>query len=315
MTGRLNFVLQFRDAQVAEDVRKKAELGWLEQEFTMYGTAYLQDGEMCYKVSADAGKIYAFIEASTRRQIFCSNVLTHTRTCAVPIGQQEDTALAVKKETACRLRQTYPPELFILLQKLAEQIRTDDAYPYLCAQRDALEGVFDERRLKSFEDLTAHCYSAQKLSPAHYQALAAWIEREKQGLLDDFVSKDRFSKTFYGLAYAAPTGFRYLHDSLPEYICQRQAALEEKGTFTSPIFAQTLYYNYTYDLAACRQDYDALLKATLSPQRLTQQMAILRPAEHPTIQDTIDPHLLQNLSPQAQATLARHLGRWGVTLG
>ncbi len=313
MTGRLNFVLQFRDAQVAEDVRKKAELGWFEQEFTMYGTAYLNDGEMCYKISADAGKIYAFIEASSRQQIFCSNVLTHTRTLAVPIGEKEETALAVKKETACLLRRAYPPEFFRLLAQLAEDIRTDAAYPWLCAQRETLEGIFDERRLAHFQDLVQHCYSAQKLSPAHCRELLDWVHQQYLCMLDDFVSKDRFEKSFYGIAYASGSGFRYLHDSLPEYICQRQAALEEKGVFVSPVFAQTLWYNYTYDLAACRQDYDALLKATLSPDMLKQLQIILRGPQYTPRPSFI--RTLQDMGPQAQDAFNRHLGRWGVTLG
>ena len=48
MTGNLNMMMKFRDLQVAEDVGKKAELGWFDVEFTMYGCAYLNDGKMYY---------------------------------------------------------------------------------------------------------------------------------------------------------------------------------------------------------------------------------------------------------------------------
>ena len=43
-------VLKFRDEQVAEDVAKKAMLGWFDVEFIMYGCAYLdpKTDKMCY---------------------------------------------------------------------------------------------------------------------------------------------------------------------------------------------------------------------------------------------------------------------------
>ncbi len=311
MTGRLNFVLQFRDAQVAADVRKKAELGWFDMEFTMYGTAYLDGGEMCYKVSSNASKIYSFIEEAAHRQLFCSNVATLSRTCAVPMGMKDDMALTIKKELACQLRQDYPQELFLLLGELAAEIRTDTAYPWLASKQKALEGVFDDRALKHFQTLVQYCYSCQKLSEAHYQSLMAWIRREYQCMLDSFIAKDLFEKHFYGFAYAHTTGYRYLQDSLPEYICQRKFALEEQGIFTSPILAETLWYNYTYTLADCRRDYDNLLKTYLPEPDLKHLHAILNTVAQRTPAAAYQ-RALQDLSPQAQATFNRHLGRWGL---
>ena len=311
MTGRLNFVLQFRDAQVAEDVRKKAELGWFDMEFTMYGTAYLDGGELCYKVSSDAGKIYSFIEQASRKQLFCSNVLTLTRTCAVPMGMKDDMALTVKKELACQLRKAYPQELFLLLGELAAEIRSDAAYPWLMTKREALEGVFDDRRLRHFQTLLQYCYSCQKLSEAHYQSLMAWVRREYQCMLDGFVSKDLFEKHFYGFAYASGSSYRYLQDSLPEYIYQRKFALEEQGIFTSPVLSETLWYNYTYSLADCRRDYEKLLKTALNEPDLQSLNAIMSSAAELTLAGAYH-RALEDMGEIAAATFNRHLGRWGL---
>ncbi len=311
MTGRLNFVLQFRDAQVAEDVRKKAELGWFDMEFTMYGTAYHDGAEMCYKISSDAGQIYSFIEQASHQQIFCSNVLTLTKTCAVPMGMKDEMALSLKKELACRLRSAYPQELFLLLRELAAEIRTDAAYPYLMAKREALEGVFDDRQLRYFQDLIQYSYSCQKLSEAHYQSLMAWVRREYQCMLDSFVSKDIFEKHFYGFAYTSGNGYRYLQDSLPEYIYQRKFALEEQGIFTSPVLAETLWYNYTYSLADCRRDHEKLLKQALNQSDLQRLNAILDSAADLVLSDAYH-HALQGMGEKAVSTFNRHLGHWGL---
>ena len=62
MTGDLNILMQVRNkkvskdmnVRVAEEVGEKAELGYFDTEFTMYGCAFLnpQDGKMYYKVSS-----------------------------------------------------------------------------------------------------------------------------------------------------------------------------------------------------------------------------------------------------------------------
>ena len=74
MTAKLEINEMFRDLRVAETVGQKLEMGWQEIEFTVYGTAYLKDGEMNYKISSEAGKIYQFIENALTEDIYCSNI-------------------------------------------------------------------------------------------------------------------------------------------------------------------------------------------------------------------------------------------------
>lgn len=62
MTVDLDMMLDLRDLQVALDVQRRAEMGWFDVEFTMYGCAYYQNGERYYRVSTHDEKIYNFIE-------------------------------------------------------------------------------------------------------------------------------------------------------------------------------------------------------------------------------------------------------------
>ena len=71
MTVDLNMMLDLRDLQVAMDVAKRAELGWFDVEFTMYGTCFSQDGQRYFRVSAQADKIYDWIETAGSRA-FCA---------------------------------------------------------------------------------------------------------------------------------------------------------------------------------------------------------------------------------------------------
>ena len=112
MTGNLMMMMKFRDLQVAEDVGKKAELGWFDVEFTMYGCAYLDrtDDRMRYKISSKEEDIYDFIELAARDDIFPSKIETLTLKCPVPMGTKDLIANDVKKELAKELRKKYQKE-------------------------------------------------------------------------------------------------------------------------------------------------------------------------------------------------------------
>ena len=88
MTGNLNMMMKFRDIQVAEDIGKKAALGYFDVEFTMYGCAYW-DGERKYKISPNKEDIYRFIEEANLKEIYPSNVMQYTERCPVPSGMKE----------------------------------------------------------------------------------------------------------------------------------------------------------------------------------------------------------------------------------
>ena len=83
MTAKLEINEMFRDLRVAETVGQKLEMGWLEIEFTVYGTTYLKDGEMNYKISSEAGKIYQFMENALTEDVYCSNIQEFTHMCHV----------------------------------------------------------------------------------------------------------------------------------------------------------------------------------------------------------------------------------------
>ena len=153
MTAKLEINEMFRDLRVAETVGQKLEMGWLEIEFTVYGTTYLKDGEMNYKISSEAGKIYQFMENALTEDVYCSNIQEFTHMCHVPIGMNEDVLMEVKKILAAKMYKDYPKELFVLLDKIAEHIQNDDAYPLLLEEKDKVEGTFDEHMLKDFRVL------------------------------------------------------------------------------------------------------------------------------------------------------------------
>ena len=312
MTAKLEINEMFRDLRVAETVGQKLELGWLEIEFTVYGTSYLRNGEMHYKISTDAGKIYQFIENALTDDIYCSNIQTFTHMCHVPIGMNEDVLMEIKKMLAAKMYKAYPKELFVLLNKIAKQIQNDDAYPLLLEEKDKVESIFDEHKLKDFRVLINHCYSLQRLSKEHYKELLAWLDIEEACMQDSFVTKDIFEKTFYGIAYPFGDHYKYIDDSVLEYTYRKKYELEKEGIWTSPIFAGTLWHNYQYTFKDCRKTYNNMFKTTVNKELLKKLGNLF---EKPLV--IRSEKILQEakqLSLEATETLERYLKKWNITM-
>lgn len=311
MTAKLEINEMFRDLRVAETVGQKLEMGWLEIEFTVYGTTYLKNGEMHYKISSEAGKIYQFMENVLTEDIYCSNIQTFTHMCHVPIGMNEDVLMEVKKILAAKMYKAYPKELFVLLDKIAKHIQNDDAYPLLLEEKDKVESTFDEHKLKDFRVLIKHCYSLRRLSKEHYRELLDWLDKEEECMQDSFITKDIFEKSFYGIAYPLGDTYKYMDDSVLEYTYRKKYELEKDGIWTSPIFAETLWHNYQYTFKDCRKTYDTMFKTAINKALLGKLGALF---EQPLV--IASNELLQEmdqLSPEANETLERYMKKWNIT--
>lgn len=314
MTGNLNMMMKFRDMQVAEDIGKKAALGWFDVEFTMYGCVYLKNGQRAYRISPQSEDIYGFIEESAREDIFPSNVLSLTRKCAVPTGMKEEIALTVKKELAKRLQRIYPAEFLQLLAQTAEACRSNMASMVLWSEAEALEGLFEEEELQHFERLIHYCYSCRKLAKEDYGRLLAWLKEERASMTDDFVSKDIFEKTLYGLAYEEEGTIRYLSNAHSGHIYESLHELEGEGRIVTPILAQTYWYNYAYSLAEVKADFKAKLKQVYSQTDLARFKALregLSPVDKETFAETLR-FVREKWGELPAATLQRYGCRWGL---
>lgn len=307
-------MMKFRDMQVAEDIGKKAALGWFDVEFTMYGCAYLRDGQRAYKVSPQSEDIYGFIEESACRDIYPSNVLSLTRKCAVPTGMKEEIALVVKKELAKELKRIYPVEFLQLVEQIAKTCGTNIASAALWSEAEALEGLFEEERLRHFERLIHYCYSCRKLARAYYEQLLAWLKEERESMADDFISKDIFEKTLYGLAYEEEGSIRYLSNAHSGHIYESLHELEGEGRVVTPVLAQTYWYNYDHSLADVKADFKAKLKQVYSQDDLARFKA-LRESPGPLTREAFNQTLREveeKWGALPQATLRRYGCRWGL---
>ncbi len=314
MTGNLSAMMHMHDLRVAEDIGKMAELGWFDVEFTMYGCAYMFEGKMRYKISSEAKDIYDYIEHGAKQGVYPSNVLSLTEKCPVPAGMKELIAQDVKKDLGRKLREVYPQAFFEELYALAQAVTTNSAAALLWAEAEALEGVFEEEKLKYFEELVDYAYSCRKLEQTEYAALLQWIASERRDMEDDFVSKDIFEKTLYGIAYAGEAGIEYMTNAQKEYVYEKMHELEQAGSFTTPLFSKTYWYNYVYRLVDVNRDFKKKIRQELDEPYINKIMAI-RTGECALTKEayaSFAEAIRKKYGDKPYKTLLRYGYRWGV---
>lgn len=265
MTANLDHMMQLLEHRVAveanimaaQHVSQKAELGWFDTEFTMYGCAYLEarNGKMYYKVSSQPEDIYDYLEIALLQDIFPSNVTVLSQKCPVPAGSEQFIAQDVKKQLAYQMKKICPRDYFEHLSKLAEYYRDDTAAPLLWEMAESLEGLFSREKLNEFVDIVRYAYSCLRITRSTYRELMNWVGQEEKNMDDDIISKDIFETTMYGIAFEKDGRLRYAENAQRELIYEKMYALEQQGEFVTPVYHKTFWYNYEYRLVDVVKDF------------------------------------------------------------
>lgn len=300
----------FRDFQVAQDIGKKAEMGWFDVEFTMYGCAYLKDDKMYYKVSPKSEDIYQFIEKSMLENIYPSNVISLKEKCPVPAGMKEFIAQDVKRKLAKKLKEVFPKEFFVQLNQLANRVTENSAREILWSEAEELEGVFEEDKLCYFEELVNYTYSCRKITQEEYFKLSLWLAEERRSMQDNFISKDRYERAWSGIAYEEEEKIKYIVNALKACVYEQQYALEQEGKFVTPIFSQTYWYNYKYRLPDVRRDFTKKLHEELN-EAYIEKIKKIRGEKKDSLQPQIDA-VREAFGEKTAETLTRYAYRWNA---
>lgn len=314
MTIDLNMMIDLRDMQVALDVAQRAELGWFDIEFTLYGCAYWAKGGRHYKLSAYQEKIYTFIENSAKNDVITSDICTLTRKYPVPAGMREFIARDVKKELAKEMASQFPADFFRYLEEVMILATEETAEPFLLQQWQAVYCSFDAEKLRFFKEMVDYAYLNRKISRGSYLKLQKLVSEEQKSMEDNFIVKDIFEKTFYGLAYEVQNKLVYIINARPEKIYQKKTALEMQGIFTSMVYHKTYYYNYDLLLTDVHKAFEQELEKLLTYEYMSALQEIFKHNEQLSqaqfagyMQDA------QEKYGEAAAQTLRHYGyRWGI---
>ena len=277
---------EFRDIQVGDDMRKKAELGWFDEEFTMYGCAYydMKKEKVFYRVSSEAADIYSFLERAVIAGVYPSNVESITKKCPVPSGMREIIAEEVKKQMAKILQQIFPRDFFHLLCYLGDLTeksakRMEKIESMLWEEAYRLEGTFDEDRLYRFQALIEDERRRKVISEKEYLWFVNWLKEERRNLENDAVRKERFEKTLYGIVVPEKSGYKTVINAQQEYICQKYYDDVIAGKNVSPIYQKKYWYACGSSLGEVKTNFKQELLNLHSAEYLNW-LAIIRKVEY-----------------------------------
>lgn len=310
--------IQDANIMAAITVNQKAEMGWFDTEFTMYGCAYLvpNEGKMYFKVSEKAKDIYDFVYYAPLKDIYPSNVLRATCQCAVPAGSKESIAQHIKYRLAIELKNHYPHQFFEKLYTFAECFRDDALTPLLWEKAERLEGGFDREKIYEFVELVKFAYSSLRIKRESYLKLIEWAQEEQKNMNDDVVNKDIFEKTMYSIAYKEQDHIKYMEDALKEAIYEEMYNLEQKGNFITPIFEKRYWYNYEYRLPDVIRDFKNLTRQRFDEQYLDMIASIKKRVKIKPEEEKEFNRFLINLQKEndrgCSETLRRYGYHWGV---
>ena len=302
------------NVEAARVVGRRAELGWFDVEFIMYGCAYLQDEKMHYKVSSQAEDIYQFTEYAASEKQYTSNVLRHTEKCAVPSGMHDLIANDVKKDLARALKCSYSKTFFEILEHVSEQTWSNSAADLLWNEAEQLEGIFSEEKIDLYESLVQYAYRHHGIESGTYQNIMRWIHDERKNMDDYLISKNFYEKTVYGFAYEKDGKIKYVDNALQSYVYEKAEKMEQEGYLITPILSHTYWYEQSRRVSEVLCEFRLLLETVYDAEYMTK-IKTIRTHKTEINADTFNALLEQIKMSEGEYafnTLLRYGYAWGI---
>lgn len=308
---------QMRDEICRQDVGRMAQLGRFGEEFTFYCCAYQEQGRVRYVVSEQPEYLYDQRWQWLRQGRYTTPIIVRSQRLMIPAGMREGLRQGLRLGTARALRETFPPLFLQLLEDFGQTPASNLAYQPLKDLQRRWSGGFDADHLQLYQSLIDQAQAAKQLNHQSLAEFNRWLSRmwEQPGLTD--TPREAEQRTFSAFAYGQGTQALGLEEGLPRYkVMIKQAACQQRGYWTTPIFTKTCWFRDITLLKNARSAFrdQAWQYFTGDYLPLTQTLAQL-----PTVQDTDRfraslAALRQSAGESAAQALAWYGRLWNVPL-
>lgn len=250
-----------RDEVLAEDVAAMTALGKFEREFTAYGCAFYDNGQVVLAVGSDAESVYDWMHDSSNINSFATCCHRASIRSLVPAGMEESLKQEVEQQLIDKLFALYPVEYFRCLQSISEVVSTNTAEPFLRKLCFQLDGVCGEESLALFRGLLEKAYQRKILEASSYYEFIEWVHWTERDLEVFSKQHDTYEKTFYSFAYCSEHGpLRIFVDGNKVNTYERFEQKCMEGNHVSNIIARTCCYNHHYSIVDSKHACTAYLK-------------------------------------------------------
>lgn len=251
-----------KDLIAAGDFESAMKLGCFDKEFTYYGVAYLDaNGKVCYRISAQSGRLYRFIENSASEGVYPTPIVRNMVRRPAPSGHEEKIKLEVKKDTGRKLREKYNSAYFAALKVLSDIAPSNAAYVLLKEKQNELDGMYDAEQLKLFQGMVRLAVDSKVLTVQAEREFSEWIADVERQMEDDIVAKGQYKKIMSGFAYINERGsLQYFYDAKPEVTYEEKAKCDRKCLFATPVFQKEYHMREMGEFPQVRKNFIAEMK-------------------------------------------------------
>lgn len=247
-----------RDEECAGIVAVLMELKYFDEQFVYYGTAYVENNRIKYRMHDKAEKMYQFFEKSAQKNLYPTEVIRYVQYKKVPSGKENDIAAEVRISLAEHLKEIYPKELFYLLRKTGVVPASNSAYPILLQWQDKLELCFEEDQIMLFVGVVKMAYKAKMIDTVALQQFLDWADDKTAQIASHTNLKWRKPHQMHGFLYWENGKLKSYVNALWYKVAERQYELLANKRLCTPIFSKTYWLDSmpTRDLLKWRDTFE-----------------------------------------------------------
>ena len=287
-----------RDAQTAKIFANMQQLGFTEEEITVYALGYLKAGQVYYFATANAETALHFQQDCLANQHYPTGI--HTLTHYQKLYKDERRAILrqAKANAIKNLAAIYDGAFFAQLAQIVPPV-SNVAYGYLHDWQRTLEGCYDYSQLTLCHAAIRCAYAWRILDDLSYSQFNRWFAYMYRQLEDEVVPTHLPAHVYAGFAYVEQNAaLQYKSGSLKQ-ILHQQESLEQLGLLISPIYVKTEYFSpesYLTTLAH-KQAFIKELQEALSSDYMSRIQ---------TLRAMIPPRYLKDLKISRQSCSFHH---------
>lgn len=247
------------DTIIMIQAQKLMEVGYLEYEAAVYGTAYIQDGNLKYYICEQEQAMDKFMGKCLREGIFA----TPAKYFYQRYDLMDDSVDKIKKDfriaVAKKLKRYYSGEFFEAIQDLTALKPQNQAYEILKEVTEQLDSCFNTCQLDLFQGLLEMLMRGRHINNEGYKIFHDWLDTEYGKFLDD-IMVGRYKKQYSGFAYQKNNGeIKYYCDAYTYMAKEKQVKYITRGDIVTPVLSKKYYQTSYQQLEKEKNDFEGKL--------------------------------------------------------
>lgn len=230
------------DQIAISQANKLLQIGYLEYETEVYGSAYYKNGEINYYISAKDETMDKFLCNCYQNNIYPAPAKYFSKRYDLVNDTEEDIKTRFRLSVARTLKESYPPVFFEAVTTLTAPDSKNGAFALMQELCEQLDSCFDMHQLDLFGDLIEMLFRGRLLTKESYILLNQWLEKEYEKISVEPIASGDYRRTYAGFAYQKPDGsIKYFIDAFPYMAMEKQIQFLTKGYIVTPILRITYY--------------------------------------------------------------------------